>query len=138
MRSCGGIRKKAVNSPSSGWIFCMRIPCRLRQRFCMGRSTGSRPGRLCDASNQDFMDLLGCSETTVRNLLKALEEEGQIRVVTQPRREGSGGTERRIFCGRKLAPPETQKVPAKNCGYPRGGYPQKFAGGTRRNLRVHI
>ena len=33
----------------------------------------SGPDGWCDASNQDFMDLLGCSETTVRNLLKALE-----------------------------------------------------------------
>ena len=32
----------------------------------------SGPDGWCDASNQDFMDLLGCSETTVRNLLKAL------------------------------------------------------------------
>lgn len=87
----------------------------------------SGPDGWCDASNQDFMDLLGCSETTVRNLLKALEDVGQIRVVTQPRREGTGGTERRIFCGRKLAPPEVREVPAKNCGYP--------GEGTRRNLR---
>ena len=87
----------------------------------------SGPDGWCDASNQDFMDLLGCSETTVRNLLKALEDVGQIRVVTRPRREGSGGTERWIFCGRKLAPPEAQEVPAKNCGYP--------GEGTRRNLR---
>ena len=78
----------------------------------------SGPDGWCDASNQDFMDLLGCSETTVRNLLKALEDVGQIRVVTRPRREGAGGTERRIFCGRKLAPPEVQEVPAINCGYP--------------------
>ena len=35
----------------------------------------SGPDGWCDASNQDFMDLLGCSETTVRNLLKALEDE---------------------------------------------------------------
>ena len=55
----------------------------------------SGPDGWCDASNQDFMDLLGCSETTVRNLLKALEDVGQIRVVTRPRREGAGGTERR-------------------------------------------
>ena len=47
----------------------------------------SGPDGWCDASNQDFMDLLGCSETTVRNLLKALEDVGQIRVVTQPRRD---------------------------------------------------
>lgn len=87
----------------------------------------SGPDGWCDASNQDFMDLLGCSETTVRNLLKALEDVGQIRVVTRPRREGAGGMERRIFCGRKLAPPEVQEVPAKNCGYP--------GEGTRRNLR---
>ena len=85
------------------------------------------PDGWCDASNQDFCDLLGCSETTVRNLLKSLEDVGQIRVVTRPRREGAGGTERRIFCGRKLAPPELEapgEVPAENCG----GYPQKVAG----------
>ena len=94
----------------------------------------SGPDGWCDASNQDFMDLLGCSETTVRNLLKALEDVGQIRVVTRPRREGAGGTERRIFCGRKLAPPEVQEVPAKTAGTPRRvpaeiwrGYPQKLA-----------
>ena len=87
----------------------------------------SGPDGWCDASNQDFMELLGCSETTVRNLLKALEDVGQIRVETRPRRGGSGGTERRIFCGRKLAPPEAQEVPAKNCGYP--------GEGTRRKLR---
>ncbi len=86
----------------------------------------SGPDGWCDASNQDFMDLLGCSETTVRNLLKALEDVGQIRVETRPRRGGSGGTERYIFCGRKLAPPEAFGVPAENCGYP---------GGTRKNLR---
>lgn len=86
----------------------------------------SGPDGWCDASNQDFMDLLGCSETTVRNLLKALEDVGQIRVETRPRRGGSGGTERYIFCGRKLAPPEVFGVPAENCGYP---------GGTRKNLR---
>lgn len=86
----------------------------------------SGPDGWCDASNQDFMDLLGCSETTVRNLLKALEDVGQIRVETRPRRGGSGGTERYIFCGRKLAPPEASWVPAENCGYP---------GGTRKNLR---
>lgn len=87
----------------------------------------SGPDGWCDASNQDFMDLLGCSETTVRNLLKALEDVGQIRVETRPRRGGSGGTERYIFCGRKLAPPDAQEVPAKNCGYP--------GEGTRRKLR---
>ena len=95
----------------------------------------SGPDGWCDASNQDFMDLLGCSETTVRNLLKALEDVGQIRVVTRPRREGAGGTERRIFCGRKLAPPGCTR---KKLRVPRGGYPQKFEGGTRRNLRFHI
>lgn len=86
----------------------------------------SGPDGWCDASNQDFMDLLGCSETTVRNLLKALEDVGQIRVESRPRRGGSGGTERYIFCGRKLAPPDAPQVPAENCGHP---------GGTRRNLR---
>lgn len=80
----------------------------------------------CVASNKDFMDLLGCSESTVRNLLRSLEEIGQIRVEAQPKRDGSGGTERRIFCGRKLAPPDADRVPAENCGYP---------GGTRKNLR---
>ena len=86
----------------------------------------SGPDGWCDASNQDFMDLLGCSESTVRNLLKALEDVGQIRVEARPRRGGSGGTDRHIFCGRKLAPPEDSRVPAENCGYP---------GGTRKNLR---
>lgn len=80
----------------------------------------------CTASNKDFMDLLGCSESTVRNLLRSLEDVGQIRVETEPKRDGSGGTERRIFCGRKLAPPEPERVPAETCGYP---------GGTRKNLR---
>ena len=70
----------------------------------------------CDASNQDFMDLLGCSETTVRNLLKSLVDVGQIRIESTPRRSGKGGTERRIFCARKLAPPGTDRVPAENCG----------------------
>lgn len=96
----------------------------------------SGPDGWCDASNQDFMDLLGCSETTVRNLLKALEDVGQIRVVTRPRREGAGGTERRIFCGRKLAPPEVQEVPGKKLRVPRGGYPQKFEGGYPQKLAV--
>ena len=70
----------------------------------------------CDASNQDFMDLLGCSETTVRNLLKSLVDVGQIRIESSPRRSGKGGTERRIFCARKLAPPDADRVPAENCG----------------------
>lgn len=86
----------------------------------------SGPDGWCDASNQDFMDLLGCSETTVRNLLKALEDVGQIHVRISPRRGGAGGTERHIFCGRKLAVPDAPLVPAENCGY---------QGGTRRNLR---
>lgn len=84
----------------------------------------------CDASNKDFMDLLGCSETTVRNLLKSLVDVGQIRIESVPRRTGSGGTDRRIFCARKLAPPSEKRVPAKNCGYP-----EKQGEGTRRNLR---
>lgn len=69
----------------------------------------------CDASNEDFMDLLGCSENTVRNLLKSLENIGQIRIETAPKREGKGGTARRIFCGRKLAPPAGDEVPPKIC-----------------------
>lgn len=76
----------------------------------------------CDATNQDFMELLGCSETTVRNLLKSLVDVGQIRIVTEPNRAGKGGTKRRIFCARRLAPPEVHEVPAENCG-------------TRKNLR---
>ena len=80
----------------------------------------------CDASNREFMELLGCSETTVRNLLKALETVGQIRVVSEPNKEAKGGTKRTIFCGRRLA----VEVPAENCGYPEN--PQ---GGTRKNLR---
>ena len=73
----------------------------------------------CDASNEDFMDLLGCSENTVRNLLKALSDIGQIRIQTEPKRDGKGGTVRRIFCGRKLAPPDTGEVPPKNCSTPK-------------------
>lgn len=73
----------------------------------------------CDASNEDFMDLLGCSENTVRNLLKALSDIGQIRIQTEPKRDGKGGTVRRIFCGRKLAPPDTGEVPPKNCSIPK-------------------
>lgn len=80
----------------------------------------------CDASNKDFMDLLGCSETTVRNLLRALEGVEQIRVVSEPSRDAAGGTKRMIFCGRKLA----AGVPAEICGYP-----EKSQGGTRKNLR---
>lgn len=86
----------------------------------------------CDASNEDFMDLLGCSENTVRNLLKALSDIGQIRIVTEPKRDGKGGTIRRIFCGRKLAAPDTREVPPKNCGTPKylEGVPPKNCGST--------
>ena len=86
----------------------------------------------CDASNEDFMDLLGCSENTVRNLLKALSDIGQIRIQTEPKRDGKGGTVRRIFCGRKLAPPDTGEVPPKNCGTPKylEGVPPKNCGST--------
>lgn len=69
----------------------------------------------CVASNRDFMDLLGCSENTVRNLLKALVDVGQIRIETVPKKDGKGGTVRRIFCGRKLAPSGVEEVPPKNC-----------------------
>ena len=86
----------------------------------------------CDASNEDFMDLLGCSENTVRNLLKALSDIGQIRIQTEPKRDGKGGTVRRIFCGRKLAPPDTGEVPPKNCSNPKylEGVPPKNCGST--------
>ena len=86
----------------------------------------------CDASNEDFMDLLGCSENTVRNLLKALSDIGQIRIQTEPKRDGKGGTVRRIFCGRKLAPPDTGEVPPKNCSTPKylEGVPPKNCGST--------
>lgn len=86
----------------------------------------------CDASNADFMDLLGCSENTVRNLLKSLEDIGQIRTVTAPKRDGKGGTSRRIFCGRKLAPPDIQEVPPKNCSTPKNleGVPPKICEDT--------
>ena len=76
----------------------------------------------CDASNKDFCDLLGCSENTVRNLLKALVRVGQISIHTKPCRSGAGGTARYIFCGRKLAAPEESK------------YPQFSEGGTPQNL----
>ena len=80
----------------------------------------------CDASNKEFMELLGCSESTVHNLLRALAGVEQIRIVTEPKRDGSGGKERRIFCGRRLA----QGVPAENCSYP-----ENSAGGTCKNLQ---
>ena len=92
----------------------------------------SGPDGWCDASNQDFMDLLGCSENTIRNLLKALKNVGQIRIETRPRRDGSGGAERYIFCGRKLAPPEASGVPPKNWGYP-GGTPKNLEGVPPKN-----
>lgn len=87
----------------------------------------SGPDGWCDASNEDFMDLLGCSENTVRNLLKALADIGQIRVEVSPKHDGKGGTVRRIFCGRKLALPEAEEVPPKNCSTPKyfGGVPPK-------------
>ena len=98
----------------------------------------SGPDGWCDASNQDFMDLLGCSETTVRNLLKALEDVGHISG-GHPAPPGRLRRHRAV----DLLRPET--VPSGSPGgtrkklrVPRGGYPQKFEGGTRRNLRVHI
>ena len=79
----------------------------------------------CDASNEEFCDLLGCSENTVRNLLKALERVGQISIHTEPCRSGKGGTVRRIFCGRRLAIPEEPGT---------GGTPKFLEGGTPKNL----
>lgn len=79
----------------------------------------SGPDGWCDATNKDFVDLLGCSENTIRNLLKALVDVGQIRVETRPKHDGKGGAVRRIFCGRKLAPPEVDEVPPKNCSTPK-------------------
>ena len=92
----------------------------------------SGPDGWCDASNQDFMDLLGCSETTVRNLLKALEDVGQIRV-GRYRRHGTQDLLRS-----KISPAGGAEGTRKKLRVPRGGYPQKFAGGARRNLRVHL
>lgn len=76
----------------------------------------------CDASNKEFCDLLGCSENTVRNLLKALADIGQISIHTEACRTGRGGTARHIFCGRRLAIPEGSN------------YPQIFEGGTPKKL----
>lgn len=67
----------------------------------------------CDASNEEFCDLLGCSENTVRNLLKALVRVGQVSIRTEPRRKESGGTTRRIFCGRRLSTPAEERCPQK-------------------------
>lgn len=95
----------------------------------------------CDASNKDFMDLLGCSETTVRNLLKALERVGQIRLVMEPNREDKGGTKRTIFCGRRLAADETREVPAEICGYRKNlrGVPAETCGSTYlSNIKSNI
>lgn len=79
----------------------------------------------CDASNEVFCDLLGCSENTVRNLLKALERVGQISIRTEPCRSGKGGTVRRIFCGRRLAVPDEPEAV---------GTPNFLEGGTTKNL----
>lgn len=76
----------------------------------------------CDTSNKDFCELLGCGENTVRNLLKALVRVGQISIYTEPRRGETGGTVRRIFCGRRLAVPEEE------------GTPKFLEGGTPKNL----
>lgn len=58
----------------------------------------------CYASNRDFMEILRCSEPTVTRLIAALAEQGHIRV-RMIRRYGDKGdiTQRRIFCGQKLA-----------------------------------
>lgn len=104
----------------------------------------SDAGGWCDASNKDFMDLLNCSDSTVRNLLKALEDIGQIRIETKPKRTGKGGTTRRIFCGRRLASHAPSEVPAKKCGHhsqtpaAQAETPQEVPAencGTRKNLR---
>lgn len=79
----------------------------------------------CDASNEVFCDLLGCSENTVRNLLKALVRVGQISIRTEPCRNGKGGTIRRIFCGRRLTAPEEPET---------RGTPKFLEGGTPKNL----
>ena len=71
----------------------------------------------CTASNKDFCELLGCSENTVRNLLKALVEVGQISIHQEPRQGEGGGTARRIFCGRKLSVLEDEGTPKKLWGY---------------------
>ena len=84
----------------------------------------------CDASNRDFMELLGCSESTIHNLLRALVLVEQIRIETEPNRAGTGGKSRRIFCGRRLAPKGGAEVPAENCGYP-----SENEGGNSRNLQ---
>lgn len=76
----------------------------------------------CETSNKDFCELLGCNENTVRNLLKALARVGQISIHTEPRHGETGGTIRRIFCGRRLAIPDE------------GGCPQKIVGGTPKNV----
>lgn len=85
----------------------------------------------CDASNKDFMELLGCSESTIHNLLRALVSVEQIRIETEPNRTGTGGKSRRIFCGRRLAPKDGAEVPAEICGYPAekdGGNSRKLQG----------
>ena len=87
----------------------------------LGRMAGAMPATRISWTCWDAVRQLSVTYS------KPWRDVGQIRVVTRPRREGAGGTERRIFCGRKLAPPEVQEVPAKTAGTP-GGYPQKFEG----------
>ena len=75
----------------------------------------------------------------MRNLLRALVDVGQIQVTTEPKMDGTGGTIRRIFCGRKLAPLVNGGVPPKNCGtdnYLEGGASKKLRGvPTKSNKR---
>ena len=86
----------------------------------------SGPDGWCDASNQDFMDLLGCSETTVRNLLKALEDVGRFGWSPGP----AGKRWRHGGAGSSAAGNWPSRGPGctrKKLRVPRGG--------TRRNLR---
>lgn len=96
----------------------------------------SGPDGWCDASNQDFMDLLGCSETTVRNLLKALEDVGQIRVETRPGGVAPAARNGTYFVAENWLLRKLPGYPQKIAGTRE--VPAKFEGGTRRKLRFHL
>lgn len=91
----------------------------------------------CYASNRDFTEILRCSEATVTRLISALADQGHIRV-KMIRRYGSKGdiTQRRIFCGQKLAkedPPEGTEEGAEGPLKNEDTSPQKRGDGPLKN-----
>ena len=78
----------------------------------LGRMAGAMPATR-------IANLLGCSETTVRNLLKALEDVGQILVAPALSRLCWHGAQ--IFLP-ETGPSSEEPGGTRNRGYPGGGY----------------